>query len=139
MTYFFLDKREATKTSLGCTLAMVHETLEELDEIRRDGHRSTALMAHCAAADSPDLQHTTSILMRTLETPLKSHEMHVMYSQNSKWNRRKRCEDRDRGSHVVKKKYDRRLISTLDGHKKWPTSMDSEMQRALAKAIPIAL
>ena len=78
VTYCFLDKREATKTSPGCTLAMVHETLEELDEIRRDGHRSTALMAHCAAADRPDLQHTTSILMRTLETPLKSHEMHVM-------------------------------------------------------------
>ena len=36
-------------------------------------------------------------------------------------------------------KCDRISISTLDGHKKWPTSMDSEMQCALAKAIPIAL
>ena len=33
---------------------------------------------HTVAVDRPDLQYTTSVLMRTLETPLKLQEMQLM-------------------------------------------------------------
>ena len=47
----------------------------ELDGERREGYRSITPTAHQVAADRPDLQHATSIHMRTLETPLELQEM----------------------------------------------------------------
>ena len=51
---------------------------DELDGVRRQGYRSIAPAAHHVPTDRPDLQHTTSVLMRTLETPLELQEMHLV-------------------------------------------------------------
>ena len=80
--YCFLDKREARRrlTSPGSKHSgrSARDAAEELVDEKRDGYRSMSPTAHYVAVDRPDLQYTTSVLMRTLETPPKLQEMQVM-------------------------------------------------------------
>ena len=48
-----------------------------LEGARRDECRSIAPTAHYVAADTPDVQYTTSSLRRTLETPPELQEMQL--------------------------------------------------------------
>jgi len=50
---------------------------DELDAERCSGYRTMAPTAHYVAADRPDVQYTTAVLMRTLETPLVLQEMQL--------------------------------------------------------------
>ena len=61
--YFYSDKREATRrlTTLGTSHEMQLISLL----VRCNVHRSMVPTAHHEAVDRPDLQNTTSVLMRT--------------------------------------------------------------------------
>ena len=55
----------------------VRAATEELQGERCGGYLSVAPTAHYVAVVRPDLQYTMSVLMRTLETPLKQHQMQL--------------------------------------------------------------
>ena len=57
-------------------------TADEFDGARREGYRSIALTAHHVAADRQDLQYTTLVLVRTLETPLELQEFQLTRPAN---------------------------------------------------------
>ena len=76
--YGFLDKRKKTRWLMSPGSKHAGKSARDADEEivgeKRDGCRSMVPTAHYVAVDRPDLQHT-SVLMRTLETPLKLQEM----------------------------------------------------------------
>ena len=78
----FPDKREATRmlTSLGSKHIgkSARDAAEKLKEEKRDGYRSMAPTAQYVVVDCPDLQYTTSVLTRTLVTPLMLQEMELV-------------------------------------------------------------
>ena len=87
--YCFHDKRDATirLTSPGSKHIgkSARDAAEELVDEKRDGYRSMAPTAHYVAVDRPDLQYTTSVLMRTLETLPKLPWMQEMSELSYRW------------------------------------------------------
>ena len=53
------------------------DSANELEGERRNQYRSLVPTAHYVAADRPDIQYTTGVLMRSLETPLIMQELQL--------------------------------------------------------------
>ena len=75
----FPDKRTSTRRLTSprkpADRQNTRDAAGELVDAERDGYRLIAPTAHCVAVERSDLQHTASVLVRTLETSRKLQEM----------------------------------------------------------------